>query len=106
MLENVSEFKQDFTPLIKYFDIIFIYKTVNTPQSNTLVYRLYQSMYNMLVTNYLDIKVFDYIDLWGKTLLYIAWDIRASYHYTIKDASVQLSTPSLPSTTHLRIYYN
>ena len=37
----------------------------------------------MLVTKYLDNKVFDYIDPWGENLAYIAWEIRASYRCTI-----------------------
>ena len=37
----------------------------------------------MLVTKYLDNKVFDYIDTWGETLAYIAWSIRSPYHHTI-----------------------
>ena len=37
----------------------------------------------MLVTKYLDNKVFDYIDPWGETLASIAWAIRYSYHLTI-----------------------
>ena len=41
----------------------------------------------MLVTKYLDSKVFDHIDTWGETLVSVAWAIRASYHGTI------ISTP-------------
>ena len=37
----------------------------------------------MLVTKYIDKKVFGYIDPWGKTQSSIAWAIRASYHHTI-----------------------
>ena len=37
----------------------------------------------MLVSNYLDKNVFDYIDPRSETLAYIACSIRASYHLTI-----------------------
>ena len=37
----------------------------------------------MLVTKYLDNKVFNHIDPWVETLAYIAWAIRAYYHRTI-----------------------
>ena len=42
---------------------------------------------NMLVTKYLDNKVFDHIYIWGEILVYIAWVIIASYRITI------MSTP-------------
>ena len=38
----------------------------------------------MIVTKDLANKVFDYIDPWGETLAYISWEIRDSYHLTIK----------------------
>ena len=46
--------------------------------------QLHQVILNMLVTKYLDNKVFDYIYPWGETLSYIALPIRASYHHTIQ----------------------
>ena len=49
-------------------------------QSNALVEYLYQVIYNMIVTKYLDENVFDYIYPRGETLTYIAWDIWAYYH--------------------------
>ena len=38
---------------------------------------------NMLITKYLDNKVFDHIGPWGETLTSIAWEIRYYYHRTI-----------------------
>ena len=43
----------------------------------------------MLVTKDIDNKVFDYIDPWGETISYIAWEIRASYHLTIMTTTGQ-----------------
>ena len=50
--------------------------------------RLHQVILNMLVTKYIDIKVFDYIDPWSETLASIAWVRKASYHRTIMTMSV------------------
>ena len=46
-----------------------------------------QVILNLIVTKYIDNKVFEHIDPWGKTLASIALAIRASYHSTI------MSTP-------------
>ena len=56
--------------------------TINNPQSNSLVERVHQLIFNMLVAKYLYNKVFDCIYLWGETIASIAWAIRASYHRT------------------------
>ena len=53
------------------------------PQVNATVERVHQVILNMLVIKYLDNKVFDHIDPWVETLVYIAWTTRASYHHTI-----------------------
>ena len=56
---------------------------VKNPQDNAPVERVHQVILNMLVTKDLDKKVYDYIYPWGKTLEYIAWEIRSSDHRTI-----------------------
>ena len=48
---------------------------------------VHQVILNILVTKYLDNKIFDHIDTWGETLASITWMIRASYQCTI------ISTP-------------
>ena len=48
---------------------------------------MHQVILNIIVTKYLDNKIFDHIDPWGETLESIAWTIRASYNRTI------ISTP-------------
>ena len=83
MFDNGSEFKWNFTPLLKYFYLKPVYVKVNNPQDNATVYRLHQIMYTIIFTKYIDNKLFDYIDPWGKTLASIALAIRASYHRTI-----------------------
>ena len=83
VFDNRSEFKQDFTPLLKYFGIEPVLTSINNPQYNASVEQIHQVISNMLVTKDLDTKAFDYIDPWCEILAYIAWAIRASYHCTV-----------------------
>ena len=83
MLDNGSEFKQDFTPLLKDFGIKPVLTPGYNPQSNAPAEKVHQVILNMLVAKDLDNKVFDYIYIWGEILEYIAWAIRASYHRNI-----------------------
>ena len=87
MFDNGSEFKRKFTPLLKDFDIKLVLTSVNNPGANAPVERVHQLILNMIVTNDIDNKVFDYIDPWRENLSYIAWSIRDSYNLTI------MSTP-------------
>ena len=89
VFDNRSDFKRDFTPLLKYFDIKPVLASVNKPQSNATVDLVHQLILNMVATKDLDNKVFDYIDPWGETLASIAWTIRASNHRNIMSAPVQ-----------------
>ena len=61
MFDKGSEFKQDFTPLLNYFDIKPVLTTIKNPQANDLVERLQQVILNMLVTKDLDNKIFNHI---------------------------------------------
>ena len=83
VFDNGYEFKQDFTPLLKNFDIKPVLTSVKKSQSNTTVEQVNQVILNMLINKDLDNKVFEYIDPWGETLAYIAWEIRTSYHLTM-----------------------
>ena len=89
MFDNRSEFKRDFNPLLKDFDIKPVLMSVKKPQANAPVERLHQVILKMLVTKDIDNKVFDYLDPWSETLVYIAWEIRESYHRTIMNTPVQ-----------------
>ena len=44
---------------------------------------IYQVIYKIIVAKDFDIKVYDYIYPWGKTLDSVAWLIRAYYHRTL-----------------------
>ena len=83
MFEKGSDFKRDFAPLLKDFNIKHVLITTKIPHANAPVGRLYQVILNMLDTN-IFIKIFDYIYLWGETLAYIAWEIRDYYHHTFQ----------------------
>ena len=72
MFDNESEFKQDFTPLLKDFDIKPVLTSIKNPRANAPVKQVNQVILNMLVTKDLDNKVFDYIDPWVETLSAIA----------------------------------
>ena len=84
VVDNGSEFKQDFTPLLKDFDIKPVLKKIKNPQSNDPVERVHQVILNMLVTKNLANKLSDYIYPWEETLKSIAWAIRASYRRNIQ----------------------
>ena len=47
---------------------------------------LHRVILNMLATEYIDNKVFDYIYPWGETLEYIAWDYKdlSSPQYSVR----------------------
>ena len=83
MFDNGSDFKIYFIPLIKDYTIKSVLMSVKNPQANNMVERVHQVILNMLLTKDLDNKVFGYIDPWGETIAYIAWEIRASYHPNI-----------------------
>ena len=70
--------------MLKDFDIQPVLTTTKNPQSNIPVVWVRQEKINMLIIKDILNKVFDYIDIWGENLKYIAWEIRASYPRTIK----------------------
>ena len=61
VFDYVYEFKRDFTPLLKYFDIKPVLTTINNQKANDLVEQVHQLILNMIVTKDPDNKVFDYI---------------------------------------------
>ena len=89
VFDNGYEFKRDFTPLLKDFDIKTVLTSVKNPQANAPVERVHQLIINMLVTKDIDNKVFDYIYTWVETISYIAWEIIFYYHWTIMAKSGQ-----------------
>ena len=49
---------------------------------------MHQILYNMISTNYLNTKAFDYIDPRGENIAYISWEIRAYYKCTLNSTPV------------------
>ena len=89
LFDNGSDFKWDFTPLLKDFDIKPILMSVKNPQDNAPVEQVQQLILNIFVTKDIDNKVFYCIDPWGETLAPIAWSIRVSYRRNIMAVSGQ-----------------
>ena len=83
MFDNGYEFKPDLTPLLNDFNIKPVSTKIKNPQNNDPVEQVHQVILNMLVTKYLDNKVFGCIYPWGETLASIAWAIRVSYNRNI-----------------------
>ena len=90
IFDNGSEFKRDFVPLLRDFDVSPVCTTVKNPQANAPVERVHQVIRNMMVTKDLSERVLDHIDPWGPILSSIAWAIRASYHNTLQATPAQL----------------
>ena len=83
MFDTGSEFKTYFTPFLKYFLIKPVLNTINKPQVNAMVERVHKVILNILVTKYLDNKVFDYMDPWSENPASISWVVMAFYHHTV-----------------------
>ena len=62
VFDNRSEFKVNFTPLLKYFGIKPVLTSVKNPQSSAPLEWVHQVIIYMLVTNDIDKKIFDHID--------------------------------------------
>ena len=90
VFDNGSEFKRDFVPLLKDFDIKPTLTSIKNPQSNAPVERVHQVLFHMFVTKDLSNRVFDYIDPWGEIIFSVAWAVRASHHTTFNKTPAQL----------------
>ena len=69
---NISEFKGNFSPSLKDFDIKSVLSIIKNEQANGLVEWVHKVILNMLVTKDIDIRVFNHIYPWGENLAYIA----------------------------------
>ena len=61
MFEKIPEFKRDFIPLLNDLSIKSLYNTFKTLKVNSMVDWVRQVIYNILVTNDINKKFFDYI---------------------------------------------
>jgi hypothetical protein len=76
VFHNGSEFKRDFIPLLKDFDIKPVLTSIKNPQATAPVERIHQVLGHMFLTKDLNSLIFDYIDPWGEILSSIAWAVR------------------------------
>jgi len=83
IFDNGSEFKKDFVPLLQDFAIKPTCTTITNPQSNAPVKRIHQVVGQMMATQDLKTRIFDFINPWGPILTSIAWAIRAAHHSTL-----------------------
>jgi hypothetical protein len=90
VFDNGSEFKHNFIPLLKDFDIKPVLTSIKNPQANAPVERIHQVLGHMFLTKDLNSQIFDYIDPWGEILSSIAWAVRASHHTTLDKSPAQL----------------
>lgn len=90
IFDNGSEFKKDFVPLLKDFQIKPRLTTVKNPQANAPVERIHQVVGNMLRSKDLANHVCDAIDPWTSILQSIGWAVRNSYHSTLEATPAQL----------------
>ena len=58
-------------------------------QVNSQVEWVHEVIFIMIVAKVLYNRVFDYLYPWSKTLAYIAWDIRDSYHQNVSTTPAQ-----------------
>ena len=89
MFDNSYDIKRDFNPLLEYFVITSICTSINNLQSNAPVEHIQQVIYTIIVTKYLDIKVYDYIYPWVVNLASVEWSIRAYYNLNLVSTPVQ-----------------
>ena len=61
VIDNRSEFKIYYIPLLKNISIKTVSITVNNPQANYSVEEVWHVVYNVIVTNYPSNKYFDYL---------------------------------------------
>ena len=84
VFDNRSEFKWDFVPLLKDFNIESVLTKIKNPQANVLVDQVHQVLLNIIVTRYFANRIFDYINSSGNTLAYTASTIMIFYYLTIQ----------------------
>ena len=89
MIYNNVNFKKYFTQFLKDSAITPICISIKNPQSNTLVERIKQVIYNMFSTKDIDSIVYDYLYPWEGNIALFTWVIIAYYHLTLGFTSGQ-----------------
>lgn len=108
IFDNGSQFKKDFQPLLKDFRIKPSCTTIKNPQANAILERIHQVVKNMIRTQQLKSRIFDYNNPWSHILASIAWAIRASYHTVLQATPAQLvyNRDMIFNITHLANWHD
>jgi len=90
IVDNGSEFKKDFRPLLRDLGIKLKPTTVRNPQANAVLERVHQVLGNMLRTKNIRELDLNPDDPWTEVLASVAWAIRSTYHTTLGATPAQL----------------
>ena len=90
IMDNGSEFKRDFKPLLQTFGIKPKHITVKNPQANAVLERIHQVVGDMLRSKDLENYDFNPTDPWSDILASVAWAIRNTVHRTLDATPGQL----------------
>ena len=90
VLDNGSEFKRGFIPILKDFDIKPVCTTDENPQGNVPIEQVHQVIHNMVATKDTKKRTFDYIYPWEEIPTSVSWAIRSPYHSTFYASPSQL----------------
>ena len=89
-MDNGSEFKHDFKPLLQTFDIKPKHMIIKNSQENAVLERIHQVVGDMLRSKDLENYDFDATDPWSDILASVAWAIRNNVHRTLDATPGQL----------------
>ena len=84
IMDNGSEFKRDFKPLLKTFGIKAKHIIVRNPQANAVLERVHQVVVDMLRSKDLENYDPDQDNLWSDILASVAGAIRSIVHSTLE----------------------
>ena len=90
IIDNGSELKRDFKPLLKTFGIKAKHISVKNPQTNVVLERVHQVVADMLRSKDLENYDLDQDDPWSEILASVAWAIRSTVHSTLEATPGQL----------------
>ena len=89
-MDNGSEFKRAFKPLLQTYGIKAKRISVKNPQANAILERIHQVIQDMLRTHALEDYDFNMDDPWSDILASVAWAVRSTVHTTLNATPGQL----------------
>ena len=89
-MDNGSEFKRDFKPLLETYDIKAKRISVKNPKANSVLERIHQVVGDMLRSKDLENYDFQNENPWADILSSVAWAIRSTVHTTLDATPGQL----------------